>query len=147
MANVSEFNYPLDKITERETVFDFVERLGIGVDFVNPNYNGATNDIDKQIIFEVNTKVKNGILAQIIATLPISDLIKLDVLKTSFKDVPIGATTVTIAVPETATLYKIIQEKTGQDVTSCFSRVGSTCTTTFDVPMINTDIFKAYYYL
>jgi hypothetical protein len=144
MANMSEFNYPLDKITERETVFDFVERLGIGVDFTNPNYNGAENDIDKQIIFGANTKVKDGILAQIISTLAISDLINLNNVKTSFKAVKAGETKVGILVPNGATLYKIIQEKTGQDVTACFSRVTSDYYgTTFDVPIEHSDIFKA----
>jgi hypothetical protein len=62
MANVQPFNYDLDKITERETVFDFVSRLSIGREFVNED---AINN-DKQIIFPAGSMLKDDILMNII---------------------------------------------------------------------------------
>lgn len=147
MAQKEPFNYRLDKITEREVVFDFVSRLSIGKDFINQDYNQAENSIDKQIIIPANTLLKDGVLMQIIRTMDISDIINLDKLKTSFKDVAVGDKSVRIPIPTGATLYKIVQEKTGQDVTACFSKSGNYYVTTFDVPMTNKDIFKAYYKL
>jgi len=120
MAEKKPFQYDIDKITERETVYDFVSRLSIGKDFVNQDYDSGANSGDKQII------------------LP-------DKLKTSYKSVTAGTKTVNIAVPTNAKLIRIVQEKTGMDVTEYFSRSGSNYTTTFDVAMINADIFKAYY--
>lgn len=147
MAQKEPFNYRLDKITEREVVFDFVSRLSIGKDFVNQDYNQAENSIDKQIIIPADTLLKDGLLMQIIRTMNVSDIINLDRLKTSFKDVAIGDNSVRIPIPAGATLYKIIQEKTGQDVTACFTKSDNYYVTTFDVPMANKDIFKAYYKL
>ena len=37
------FNKDIDKITEREVVNDFVERLYIGDNFKNPNYTGIVD--------------------------------------------------------------------------------------------------------
>ena len=145
MANTDPFNYNLDKITERETVFDFLSRLPMGLDFMNQDYNGSENSDDKQVILPKGIKLKDDVLMQIIRTISTSDKLHLDKLRTSYKNAPIGTKTVTLMVPSTATLYKIVQEKTGQDVTACFSRDNETYTTTFDVPMTNSDIFKAYY--
>lgn len=145
MANTDPFNYDLDKITERETVFDFVSRLPMGLDFINQDYNGAENSDDKQVILPRNIKLKDGVLMQIIRTLAISDKLHLDRLRTSYKNAPVGTKTVSIIVPSNATLYKIVQEKTGQDVTVCFTKSDNIYSATFDVPMINQDTFKAYY--
>lgn len=145
MAEKRPFNYDQDKITEREVVFDFVSRLYMGLDFVNQDYNSAENSGDKQVILPSNIKLKDGVLMQIIRTMDISDKLNLDKLKTSYKAVDGGTKTVNIAVPTNAKLIRIIQEKTGMDVTEYFSRSGGNYTTTFDVPMQNTDIFKAYY--
>lgn len=145
MAKKEPFNYDQDLITERETVFDFVSRLDIGLDFINQDYDSGANSGDKQVILPAHTMLKNGVLMQIIRALDISDKLNLDKLKTSYKLVNAGAKTVNIAVPTNAKLIRIVQEKTGMDVTEYFSRSGSNYTTTFDVAMENTDIFKAYY--
>ena len=145
MAEKKPFQYDIDKITERETVFDFVSRLSIGRDFVNQDYDSGANSGDKQIILPKNIKLKDGVLMQIIRALDISDKLNLDKLKTSYKSVAAGTKTVNIADPTNAKLIRIVQEKTGMDVTEYFSRSGSNYTTTFDVAMTNADIFKAYY--
>ena len=41
------FNYELDKITEKETVYDFVERLKIGRDFLLSDFSNIENSIYK----------------------------------------------------------------------------------------------------
>lgn len=146
MANVEPFNYELDKITERETVYDFVSRLSIGRDFINKDYDIGANPNDKQVIFPAETMVKDEILMNMIRIMDVSDILHLDKIKTAYKEVAVGSKTVTIKIPSDCTLYRIMQEKTGQDVTQCFTKSGNNYTTTFDVPTTHTDIYKAYYY-
>lgn len=146
MANVDPFNYRLDKITERETVFDFVSRLSIGKDFVNQDYDSGANADDKQIIFNSGYMLKDEVLMNMIRTMDTSDIMHLNKIKTAYKSVKVGDTSVTIKIPEGCTLYRIVQEKTGQDVTQCFTKSNNTYVTTFDVPTSHTDIYKAYYY-
>lgn len=146
MANVDPFNYRLDKITEREVVYDFVSRLETGKDFINQDYNSATNDDDKKIIFPANMKLKDEVLMNMIRTMNISDIHHLDNIKITYKTVDIGEKTVTIEAPNGYTLYRIMQEKTGQDVTTCFTKSNSNYVATFDVPFTHQDIYKAYYY-
>ena len=146
MANVDPFNYKLDKITEREVVYDFVSRLSIGKDFINKDYNSSTNSNDKQVIFPAETMLKDEILMNMIRTMDTSDILHLDKIKTAYKSIGVGEKTVTISIPSGCTLYRIIQEKTGQDVTQCFTRSGNTYIATFDVVTTIPDIYKAYYY-
>lgn len=146
MANVDSFNYDLDKITERETVYDFVSRLSIGINFSNQDYNAGTNNNDKQIILPAGMKLKDGVLMNMIRTMDTSDILHLDKIKTSYKSVGIGEKSVTIAIPSGCTLYRIIQEKTGEDVTQCFVKNGNNYVATFDVGTSIADIYKAYYY-
>ena len=145
MANVEPFNYKIDKITEREVVYDFLSRLSIGKDFINKDYNSSTNDNDKQIIFPAETLFKDEILLNIIRTMDVSDIINLDKIKTAYKSVGIGEKSVTIEIPSGCTLYRIIQEKTGQDVTQCFEMINNAYIATFDVETTIPDIYKAYY--
>lgn len=145
MANVDPFNYKIDKITEREVVYDFVSRLSIGKDFINKDYQAINND-DKQILFPAESMLKDEVLMNMIKTMDTSDIHHLDKLKTTYKSVAVGAKSVTIAIPSGCTLYRIIQEKTGQDVTQCFTKSGQDYVTTFDVPCTHKDIYKAYYY-
>lgn len=146
MANTNPFNYQLDKITEREVVFDFVSRLSIGKDFVNQDYDSGANSNDKQIIIPANTMFKDGVLMNIIRTMDMSDILHLDTIQTAYKSVEVGEKSVTIVIPPDCILYRIIQEKTGQDVTQCFTKYDNVYIATFDVPTSVTDIYKAYYY-
>ena len=146
MANVNPFNYPLDKITEHEVVFDFLSRLSIGKDFINQDYDAGTNTDDKQVILPANMKFKDGVLMNMIRTMDTSDILHLDTIKTSYKSIPAGTKSITIAIPTGYTLYRIIQEKTGNDVTSCFTKSETTYVATFDVATTHSDIYKAYFY-
>lgn len=146
MANVNPFNYELDKITERETVYDFVSRLSIGRDFINKDYDSGANSNDKQVIFPADSMLKDEILMNIIRTMDVSDIMHLDKIKTAYKSINAGKKSVTIKIPSGCVLYRIIQEKTGQDVTQCFTKSGDTYTVVFDVPTTHEDIYKAYYY-
>lgn len=146
MANVEPFNYGLDKITEREVVFDFVSRLSIGKDFINKDYNSATNTNDKQIILPAGMMLKDEVLMNIIRTMDTSDILHLDRIKTAYKSIGAGEKSVTIVIPTGCTLYRIVQEKTGEDVTQCFVKNGDNYTATFDVVTTIPDIYKAYYY-
>lgn len=146
MANVDPFNYKLDKITEREVVYDFVSRLSIGKDFVNKDYNGGTNADDKQIILPAGMMLKDEVLMNMIRTMDMSDILHLDKIKTTYKSVAVGERSVTIEIPDDCTLYRIMQEKTGQDVTKCFDKVNNTYVASFDVPTTHVDIYKAYFY-
>ena len=146
MSNVKPFNYEIDKITERETVFDFVSRLHMGRDLINQDYNPSTNPDDKRIIFNSDKLLKDDLLMNMIRTMDMSHIAHLDTIKTAYKKVSIGDESVIIEIPADCTLYRIIQESTGQDVTKCFKKVGSNYVTEFDVPCTNQDIYKAYYY-
>ena len=140
MAENIPFNYNLDKITEREVVPDFVTRLTIGNDLINPDDN------DK-VIIPAKAKLKDVVLMNMIRTFDISDIEYLDSIKTTYKKVRIGSTAVIIDIPEGYTCYRIIQEKTGQDVTNCFNLLDDgTYKAEFDVPATNDDIYKAYFY-
>lgn len=146
MPNVDPFNYRLDKITEREVVFDFVSRLSIGKDFINKDYNSGANTNDKQIIFPADMMLKDEVLMNMIRTMNVSDITHLDKIKTAYKTVEAGDKSVTIEIPTGYTLYRIVQEKTGQDVTQCFAKSDENYIATFDVPCTHSDNYKAYYY-
>ena len=146
MSNVDPFNYGLDKITERETVYDFISRISTGKDFINQDYNHISNNNDKQIIFPANTKLKDGILMNMIRTMDMSDIFNLDKIKTSYKLVNIGDTKIIIEIPDDCVLYRIMQEKTGHDVTLHFYKSGNTYIADLDTPATNTDTYKAYFY-
>lgn len=146
MANTNPFNYKLDKITEREVVFDFISRLSIGKDFVNQDYDAGANSNDKQIIIPADTMLKDGVLMNIIRTMDMSDILHLDTIRTAYKSVEVGEKSVTIVIPPDCILYRIVQEKTGHDVTQCFTKSDNAYIATFDVPTSITDTYKAYYY-
>lgn len=147
MANVQNgFTYELDKITEREVVFDFLSRLSIGRDFINQDYNSSTNANDKSIIFPAGMMFKDEVLMNMIRTMDMSDIFHLDKIKTAYKSVAVGEISVTIEIPTGCTLYRIMQEKTGQDVTQCFTKNENNYIAIFDVPVTHEDTYKAYYY-
>jgi hypothetical protein len=146
MAQVKPFNYEIDKITEREVVYDFVSRLSIGRDFINKDCNTAANSNDKQVILPAGMLLKDEVLMNMIRTMDMSDILHLDKIKTAYKTITAGTKSVSITIPSGCTLYRIIQEKTGQDVTQCFTKSGNNYVTNFDVPSSHADTYKAYYY-
>ena len=146
MAQKTPFNYDLDKITEREVVYDFVSRLSLGKDFINKDYDSGANSGDKQIILPAEMMLKDEVLMNMIRTMDISDIHHLDSIKTTYSAINAGVHIVNIKIPSGYTLYRIIQEKTGQDVTTCFVNTGNTYRADFDVPTTHKDIYKAYFY-
>lgn len=146
MANVNPFNYQLDKITEREMVFDILSRLSIGKDFVNKDYDSGANADDKQIIFPAGSMIKDEVLMNMIRTMDTSDIAHLDKIRTSYKTVVVGDKSVSITIPSGCTLYRIVQENTGYNVTHHFNKLGSSYVANFDVPATINDIYKAYYF-
>ena len=148
MANTSGFNRPLDLITEREVVYDFVTRLMIGKDWTDPQYSNT--------IFDQNLHLKN-ILRQMAKSLPTSVYNNLQNLTTSYVEIESGDTTVTCDVR--GKLLLAYSERTGQDLTDCFSQTGGvvayndengnaqyryTYVMTTDVPYTNNDIIRFY---
>lgn len=152
MANVEPFNYKIDKITERETVYDFVSRLSIGKDFYNEDYSydAVTNQDSKRHIFPAGAKLKEDILMNIIRTMDVVDIQHLDTIKTLYATVKAGEMAVTITPYgpySSLKLYRIIQQSTGHDVTKCFTKSNAgSYTATFDVPTSHSDVYKAYFY-
>lgn len=139
LNNTIEFDPKLDKITEREVVPNFVSRLSIGEDLINP-------DDEDKVIIPAGVKLKDGVLMNMIRTMDISDINHLNSIKTTYDVVETGDLTVVINIPEGYALYRIIQEKTGMDITSCFAKEDNTYITKFDVPATVEDIYKAYFY-
>lgn len=146
MAQKTPFNYDLDKITEREVVYDFVSRLSLGKDFINKDYDSGANSGDKQIILPAEMMLKDEVLMNMIRTMDISDIHHLDSIKTTYSAINAGVNIVNIKIPSGYTLYRIMQEKTGQDVTQCFVKSSNTYRADFDVPTTHKDIYKAYFY-
>lgn len=144
MSEINNFNYDLDKITESETVYDFVSRLSIGKNFVNRDHRLGTNG--KTILFPAGTKLKDEILMNIITAMDTCDINHLDKIKTDYTTINIGSQNVSFTVPDGYTLYRIVQEKTGYDVTDCFTESNNRYTFHFDVCATHPDIYKAYYY-
>lgn len=112
------FNKDIDKITEREVVNDFVERLYIGDNFKNPNYTGMHNDGEQEYIFEKNNKLKDDILSKIITSLPTYCINNLSSLISTYNKN--WYKRARLFIPEFKRLYKVIHEETGFDVTNLF---------------------------
>ena len=143
MANTSGFNRPLDLITEREVVYNFVTRLMIGEDWTDPEYSNT--------IFSQNLHLKN-ILRQIAKYLPTSVYNNLQTLETTYAEVSSGDTSVHLNIYGTQLLLAI-SERTGQDLTDAFTFMQNTTYNgksameymmTTDVPYENDDIIRFY---
>ena len=148
MAQKEPFNYGLDKITEREVVFNFISRLSMGQDFTNQDYDNGSNFDDKQVIFPAGMKFKDEVLMNMIRTMDMTDIFHLDSIKTTYRSVEADSKSIVIGIPKGYTLYRIIQEKTGHDVTKYFTKhvSGGFYECKFDSPTTHTDIYKAYFY-
>ena len=139
-----EYHPGIDKVTERELVYDILTRLNLGKPFKNSDYTSVNNNDETEEIFPIGFRLKggvkdvepidlddeyhgldrnqDGILMNIIRTLDTTHIENLDTIVTRYGKVSKGDTEVIIeyAREETHFLYKIIQESTGQDVTRSF---------------------------
>ena len=111
----------IDKITEREVTKDFVERLSIGKDFANPDYNNLNGE--NNILFNAETKLKDSILAKTIMSLPSDYINNISDTKTSYCTYESGNKYVRLYISPGAYLYKIIHENTGFNVTNSFIQI------------------------
>lgn len=113
------FNKDIDKITEREVVNDFVERLYIGDYFKNPNYTGMKNrDGEQEYVFSRYDKLKDDILSEIITSLPTYCINHLSGIGSTYNKN--WGKRIRLFIPENKSLIKIIHEETGFDVTNLF---------------------------
>lgn len=140
MANTNGFNGDLDKITEREVVYDFVSRLKFGKDLTNTiEYNTA-----QRVIVSAGEKLKD-LICRIIMMMPsyvISNIVRVYVASL---EIPVGATSAAINHPSGKTLLRAISETTGQDITDCFTLSDSTYTISVAVPYTSKDTVKMYF--
>lgn len=142
MATTNGFNHELDKITERETVYDFVSRLKFGKDVTNTIEHGTT----QRTLFSAGTKLKE-VISRLVMLLPTYVLKDTNVTKVvvSRLDIPVGSSSVTISKPDGKTLLRAISESTGQDITSCFTLSSNTYKMSMDTPYTVADTVKMYF--
>ena len=132
---MSDFNMKLDRITERETVPDFYERMTNGSNIL---------DGDK-VIFNANNTISTAINNAIILNRP-SLLENLANIKTAIIEVSIGDSE--IVIPDNIDFSNVIMicsEKTMVDIKSVFSEIDGDMKLIMDSPYTNNDIIKIYY--
>lgn len=156
MAN--EFNYEIDKITEREVVYDFFSRLSLGKDMT---YDDLFQDPNLKVLFNAGDNVKE-IISKLASVLPGSITNNIRKIKVGCveKILPEEITEdkieeykrVDISLPAGSTLLLVYSEKTNLDLSSLFEQGGTNnnkdnYTMRFDVLPENDDIYKVYYLL
>ena len=141
------FNEKLDKITEREVVYDFISRLKYGKDVVDL-------DDESTILFPQNTKVKETI-QRLIMQFPDRISKNLKNIHTGALVLNTGSVTYNISIPKEGTKEPTIllaySERTGFDLTDCLIEGTSNDSGSvlynlnLDVPFNNRDTIKYYY--
>lgn len=140
MANTSGFNSDLDKITEREVVYDFVSRLKFGKDLTNTIEHNAAY----RVIVVAGEKLKD-LICRILMMMPSYVINNIVGLRVASLEIPVGSTSAAISQPSGKTLLRAISETTGQDITDCFTLSGSTYTITVAAPYTSKDTVKMYF--
>lgn len=117
MANNDSFNKLLDKITESEVVYDFVERLKLGKDFVMTYFDASTKKI-----FSAGTKLLD-LFRPLYMNLPPLILNNIGKIQTLNLKISKGSKSCssTFITGKNYSLLKVVSESTGMDVTSCFT--------------------------
>ena len=132
---MSDFNMELDRITERETVPDFYERMTNGSNILDGD----------RVIFNANNTISTAINNAIILNRP-SLLENLANIKTAIIEVSIGDSE--IVIPDNIDFSNVIMicsEKTMIDIKSAFSEIDGDVKLILDSPYTNNDIIKIYY--
>lgn len=139
---IGSFDKDLDKITEREVVYDFVERLSIGKD-LNMEYDGTSTKV-----FSLLTKLKDGILTYILNMLPPSLVFNYVGMKVYHLPINIGDSTKSITLDGSYKLHRAYSDKLRSDISPAMSVSISegitTITITTDTPYIYNDIISIY---
>ena len=143
MPNVDGFNQELDKITEREVVYDFVSRLTIGKDMMCQD-TGKTS----HVLFPAKTNFKR-IVAKIASMLPTKVMLNMDNIQTKHWEVKTGTQILVTHID--GEILAIYSEQLGMDILRCFTKGNPDSTghnvysMTLDVPYTNDDTLKIYY--
>ena len=140
MANVP-FNPRVDKITERETVFDFWERLTTG---------RVLQDPDSSLqLFPADTYLTE--IAGKLAMMNHQTLCEnIENIHTTFINVASGSNgSIRVSLPTGSTLIKAYSEQSGEDLTDCFDSTDSgtivDCVMSFAGKFNHADRIKIYY--
>ena len=141
------FNPQLDKITEREVVYDFISRLTYGKDVVDPDNN-------QTILLPRQTLVKESI-EKLIMQFPDRISKNIQNIHTNILVTDTGSVTYNISIPKyhgkSATILLAYSDRTGFDLTDCFVAGTSSDPNadlfvySLDIPYTNRESIKYYY--
>ena len=137
------FNSKIDKITERELVFDIIERETLGKDL--------TNDDGDVTFWKAGTFI-TAIWRKLVMMLPPTITLNFLKVKVGVIDIPIGSKggTVNISGLENNQILLAQSQQTGIDIKECINTTVSgnnmICTLTTDVAYSNEDHIKIYAY-
>lgn len=139
------FNETLDKITEREVVFDFVSRLSYGYDATDP-------DDRETIIIPQKTLLKDS-LEKIMMQFPNRISKNLNEIHTGIFGLDTVQVQYNLTIPfvdsKAPVMLLAYSERTGLDLTDIFTvsteNNETTYTLLFDAPCTNTDTIKYYF--
>lgn len=139
----SSYDKNLDKITEAEVVYDFVERLRLGKDLQLP-YDGT----DK-IIFVAKTLLLD-VLKFILKLLPPSIVFDHENISVNPMQIPVGTKTISCVFDGNVFIYRAYSDRSGMDISNCFTVAYSssadktTCTLTVDTEYPYEDYVTIY---
>lgn len=133
----------LDKITEAEVVYDFVERLRLGKDLALP-YEGKN-----KVVFLAKTLLLD-ILKFILNLLPPSIVFDYQNISINTMPIPVGTETISCTFTGNVYVYRAYSDRGGMDVASCFTSVydsttnKTTCTFKVDTGYPYEDYISIY---
>ena len=112
---IGAFDKDLDKITEREVVYDFVERLSIGKDFPL-EYDGVSTKV-----FSAFTKLRDGVLAYVLNLLPPSLVFNYVGMKVYHLPINVGDHSKSITLTGNYNLHRAYSDKLRSDISSAMT--------------------------
>lgn len=140
-----EFNPNLDKITERETVYDFFDRLTVGRD--------TSVDINNTAItLHSNDNIKNILAKLLYFALPEQFPYIISNIKTTFINVNANSLDIKFHIPKNSNIIAIYSDKTGDDLIDIFEENieyedenNKEYIMKIDCGYINNDVIKIYF--
>lgn len=140
-----DFNQSLDKITEREVVFDFFSRLSLGYNLNDPDDANTT-------IFNSGANVKN-ILAKTIMALPTTIALNLADIHTKYIEINTTSaqtTSIEVLIPKDCIILLAYAERARVDLKDLFEEISiigdnKKYRMKLDIPYNNSEIIKFYY--
>lgn len=143
MSNIN-FNPNLDKITEREVVYDFFDRLAIGKDTNIDEYNDTK-------ILNQNDNVKS-LLTKLLFNLPSEIISIITSIKSKSINISVYDINISFTLPKNSTICLIHSEKNNDNLTEIFEKNteyndndSDEYIMNLDCPYINDDVIKIYY--